>query len=268
MNEPARGDDRQVLLRVQDLEKRYDGAGQLSWAMSLGRLRRNGVDALRGVTLDVHAGEIVGLLGPNGSGKSTLLRCLAGLLAPTAGRVQVLGRQPASLTTDVRGSIGIVVRDDRSFNQRLSGRDNLWFFARLQALPRADLGERIESMLKRMALSQVADRPYRQYSSGMKQRLSVARALLGHPKVLLMDEATSGLDPGKRDVFYSVLTEIVQTEGIACVYATHELAEAQYLCHRVVVLDRGRVSAQGRYLEVERVAEQLFLRERTEEDVS
>lgn len=268
MTDPARGDDRQVLLRVQDLEKRYEGAGWVSWASSLGRLPRDPVVALRGVSLSVREGEIVGLLGPNGSGKSTLLRCIAGLLEPSAGRVDVLGKRPSSLTTDVRGNIGIVVRDDRSFNQRLSGRDNLWFFARLQGMPRANLDDKIARMLKRMALTGVADRAYRFYSSGMKQRLSVARALLGEPRVLLMDEATSGLDPGKRDVFYGVLTELAASDGLAVVYATHELTEAQYLCHRVIVLDGGRVSAAGRYLEVERVAEQLFHRERTEEDVA
>ena len=258
----------EVLLRVQDLEKRYAPAGFVSWASSLGRLRRTPVVALRGVSMDVRAGEIVGVLGPNGSGKSTLLRCVAGLLAPSAGRVEVLGRNPATLTTDVRGDIGIVVRDDRSFNQRLSGFDNLWFFARLQGLPRLDLEARIRNMLKRMALTEVGDRPYRYYSSGMKQRLSMARALLGHPRVLLMDEATSGLDPGKRDVFYAVLEELVRTDGLAVLYATHEMAEAQYLCERVVVLDRGIICASGRYLDVERTAEQLFIREQHETEAA
>ncbi|MFT4704131.1 MAG: ABC-2 type transport system ATP-binding protein [Bradymonadia bacterium] len=259
-------DSRELLLDVDGLEKVYEGAGWLSWASSLGRLRREPTDALCGLSIKIYAGEIVGLLGPNGSGKSTLLRCIAGLLTPSGGRLRVLGENPASFFTTVRGQVGIVVRDDRSFNQRLSGRDNLRFFARLQGLPDSEIDGRIDELLKRLALRSVGDRAYRYYSSGMKQRLSVARALLGRPRLLLMDEATSGLDPGKRDVFYAVLEELVEKEGIGVLFATHELSEAQYVCHRVVVLDAGMMIASGRYLEVEAAAEQLFRRERMEAD--
>lgn len=253
-----------VLLDIQHLGKVYAGAGWLTWALSLGRATRRTTQALDAVTLQVRAGEIVGLLGPNGSGKSSLLRCASGLLLPSTGTATVLGENPARITTRVRGRIGLVVRDDRSFNQRLSGRENLAFFAMLQQVPREQMADRIEQALVDLELQDVADRHFRYYSAGMKQRLSVARALLGDPAVLLMDEATSGLDPGKRGRFYSLLARLVQERGLGVLYATHDLTEAQYLCDRVLLLDGGRVVAQGAYLDVEPHAEALFRRETVE----
>lgn len=258
--------DADVILKVTDLEKVYQGADRLSWLASLGRLPREAKRALVDLSFSVAAGEIIGVLGPRSSGKSTLLRCVAGLMLPTSGRVDVLGKTPSTLTTDVRGRIGIVIRDDRSFNPRLSGRENLWVFARLQGVPLREIDERIDDMLRRMALERSADRPFRFYSPAMRQRLSVARAILGQPKLLLLDEPTRGLDPRKRDVFYRVLTELVEQEDIGVLYATHELAEAQYLCHRLLVLSRGQIVAEGEYLQVERAAEETFRRER-ERDV-
>lgn len=248
------------ILTVRELEKVYEGAGTVSWLASLGRLPRAPKPALGGVSFAVSEGEILGVLGPKTSGKSTLLRCIAGLILPSAGRVTVLGETPSTLSTEVRAQIGIVIRDDRSFNPRLSGRDNLWVFARLQGVPPGEIDARIDDMLRRMALDRSADRPFRFYTPAMRQRLSVARAILGRPKLLLLDEPTRGLPPRKRDVFYRVLTELVEEEGIGVVYATHELQEAQYLCHRVLVLSEGHVVAEGEYLQVERAAEDAFRR--------
>jgi len=260
---PAR-EDAPPLLMIDGVSKRYLGAGPIAWALSLGRAPRGDTLALDDVSMQVAPGEIVGLLGPNGSGKSTLLRCACGLLTPSRGTVRTLGEDPARIATTVRGRVGLVIRDDRSFNQRLTGLENLMFFAALQQIPRADVARRVREVMHELGLSAVAERPYRSYSSGMKQRLSVTRALLGQPELLLMDEATSGLDPGKRDAFYALLGRLIKERAMGVVYATHDLTEAQYLCDRVILLDEGRVVAQGEYLHVEPHAEALFRRERTE----
>ncbi len=254
-----------ALLSVQGLHKQYEPPGLLGRLLSFGRGRATAMHALAGVDLTVQRGEIVGLLGPNGSGKSTLLRCASGLLTPTSGTVRVDGQDPARVHTTLRGHIGLVVRDDRSFNHRLTGRQNLAFFAALQGVPRDRVEARCRHLLTSLHLTSVADRPFRFYSSGMKQRLSVARALLGEPSLLLMDEATAGLDPGKRSAFYDLLQKLIRERDIGVLYATHDLTEAQYLCTRVALLDEGRMVAEGDYLEVEPTAEALFRREATEE---
>lgn len=248
------------LLELDGIRKTYPGASPLTWALSLGRANRRPVEALRGVTLEVKTGEVVGLLGPNGSGKSTLMRCAAGLLSPSSGTVRVMGENPAGLRTELRGRIGLVSRDARSFNFRLSGEQNLSFYGRLQGLGGADLKSAVDRVLDQVQLSPWRSRPFRSYSSGMRQRLSLARALLNRPQLLLMDEATSGLDPGKRDRFYALLGRLVERESLGILYTTHDLREAQYLCKRVVLLDEGRIVSRGDYLDVEPIAESVFRR--------
>lgn len=247
-----------ALLAISDVRKRFEPTGTLTRLLSLGRTRGRAVDALRGVNLQVDAGEIVGLLGPNGSGKTTLIRCAAGLIRPDAGTVIALGANPAEDSHAVRGRIGLVLRDDRSFAWRLTGRDNLLFFARLQGIAPRHVDGRVRDVLEATSLDPVAEQPVRTWSTGMRQRLAVARALLGDPELLLMDEASSGLDPGRRDTFYSFLSTIVTERRIGVLYATHDLTEAQYLCDRVVLLDEGTVAAEGAYLDVEPSAEALF----------
>lgn len=250
----------EALLHIQDVRKRFPAPGPLIRLLSLGRAHREDVDALRGVSLSLAPGEVVGLLGPNGSGKTTLVRVAAGLVRPDSGDVTALGHDPASGRDGIRGRIGLVLRDDRSFAWRLSGRENLLFFARLQGLDDATAIRRIARVLEDTSLEPVAERPVRTWSTGMRQRLAVARALLSEPRILLMDEASSGLDPGRRDTFYTFLTELVEREQIAVLYATHDLTEAQYLCDRVVLLDEGSIAAAGAWLDVEPVAEALFRR--------
>ncbi|TVQ96778.1 MAG: ABC transporter ATP-binding protein [Deltaproteobacteria bacterium] len=249
-----------ALLDMDGVHKTFRAPGPILRALSLGRLHRGDVRALRGVHARVDAGEIVGLLGPNGSGKTTLVRCAAGLVRPDTGEVRTLGLDPALGEGGVRGRIGLVLRDDRSFAWRLTGRENLRFFGQLQGLSAGVLAERIEDTLQATRLESVADRPVRTWSTGMRQRLAVCRALLGNPSLLLMDEASSGLDPGRRDTFYTFLSTVVEERNIGILYATHDLTEAQYLCTRVLLLDEGAVAAEGSWLNVEPVAEALFRR--------
>ncbi len=246
-------------LRFEGVSKRFRGAGRMARALTLGRAPRDSVDALRDVSFNVGAREVVGVLGPNGSGKSTMMRLAAGLLSATTGQVIALGHDPAALSGGTRGRIGLVIRDDRAFNYRLSGRENLRVFGMLQRIPSDQLDERIANALERVRLSGVADRPFRTYSAGMKQRLGLGRALLGPPELLLMDEATSGLDPGLRERFYTLIRGLAE-EGIGALFATHDLTEAAEFCDRVILLDRGTIAASGTYAEIAAQANAVFQR--------
>ena len=151
--------------------------------------------ALDGVSLAVRPGEIEALLGPNGAGKTTLLRLLAGLMSPSAGSVRVLGQEVERRNREARGLVGLVPSGDRSFYLRISGLENLAFFGRLNGLRRRAAFERAAELLDHVGLADAAERPVGEYSHGMQKRLSVARALITDPAVLLVDEATHDLDP-------------------------------------------------------------------------
>jgi ABC-2 type transport system ATP-binding protein len=152
------------------------------------------VDALRGVDLAVGKGEIFGLLGPNGAGKTTLLKILACLVLPDRGVARIDGMD-VTRENEVKRRIGLVHTDERSFYWRLSARENLRFFARLYDVPGRRIESRIDELLARVDMTEAADRPFSEYSSGMKQRVAITRALLHDPPILLMDEPTRSLDP-------------------------------------------------------------------------
>ena len=221
--------------------------------------------ALRGISLEVGPGEVVGILGPNGAGKSTVLRCAAGLVSPTSGSVSVLGEPPTAGNGRVRSRIGWVAREDRSFNQRLTGRENLAFFARLSGLSGAELRERCSEVLGRTGLLSRADEPFRGWSAGMRQRLVIARALLGRPSLLLLDEPSTGLDPARRQLLHEVVARLASEERVAVLMASHDLDEVERLSDVVLVFAEGEVVARGSYREVESAAAALFDAERQRE---
>ncbi len=202
------------------------------------------VPALRGVSLRVRRGEIVGLLGPNGAGKTTLLKVLCGLVLPDEGRAEVLG-VPAG-APGLSRVLGLVHGDERSFYWRLTARENLDFFARLHGLVGAARRKRVAELLERVDLARDADRRFGDFSSGMRQRLAIARALIADPPVLLMDEPTRSLDPvsAARQREW-IREELHRGDGRTILIATHNLREAEQLCHRVAVLAAGRVRAAG-----------------------
>jgi ABC-type multidrug transport system ATPase subunit len=220
---------------------------------------------LRDVSFTLDPGEVLGVLGPARSSKSTLLRVAAGLIRPASGSVRVEGEDPTRVHTAVRGRIGLAGSHDRSFNPRLSARENLEFFARLHGFAsRSAAEEAIAGALEAMDLGGALTRPVGAFPTGLLLRLSIARALLGRPKLLLLDEPTSGLEHGRRDRFYALLGEMAGVRGMGLVWATRDLTEAQYLCSRVLLIDEGRISRDGLYLEVEPHAEALFRRESAE----
>jgi ABC-2 type transport system ATP-binding protein len=203
------------------------------------------------VSLDVHAGEFVGLLGPNGAGKTTLLKILATLIVPDRGTATVVGHDVVGDPAAVRRVIAPVLANERSLYWRLSARENLELFAALLQIPGRDSATRVSNVLEVVGLMDAGRKMVGQFSAGMMQRLLVARALLGQPRVLLLDEPTRSLDPSAAHAFRSFLREeLGMRRGCAVLVATHRTEEAFDLCDRVVVLNRGRVAASGRAVEL------------------
>ena len=215
------------------------------WSQILrGRLRGQPIRALDDVTFDVAEGEIVGLCGPNGAGKSTLLRILAGIVLPTLGTVRVLGVDAAQQDARHRARVGYAVSDERSFSWRLSGRQNLEFFAALHGLGLRQARDRVSQLINLLGVREYADRPFREYSSGMRQRFVLARGLLGDPSLLLLDEPTRGLDPRAAVSLASFICNTLarpHKKTILC--ATHDMGLLRAFCDRVLVLEAGRIVA-------------------------
>jgi len=203
------------------------------------------------VSLDVHAGEFVGLLGPNGAGKTTLLKILATLITPDRGTVTIGGHDAVADPASVRRVIAPVLANERSLYWRLSARENLELFGALLRLAPRETTSRVTEALDVVGLADTGRKMVGQFSAGMMQRLLIARALLGHPRVLLLDEPTRSLDPSTAHTFRAFLREeLARRRGCAVLVATHRTEEAFELCDRVLVLNRGRVAASGRATEL------------------
>ncbi len=211
-----------------------------------GRLHGRPVQALAGVSFTVAPGEIACVMGPNGAGKSTLVRILGGLLLPSAGQARLAGIDAGAGTSEFRRRVAFIVGDERSFHYRVTGRGNLLYFAALHGLPGGTARRKVDELLGRVGLTAAADRGYREYSRGMRQRLAVARGLLGDPDVLLLDEPTLGLDPrGARDLRAFLRDEIVRAAGRTAIVCSNDPAEARAMADRVLFLTGGRLSAEA-----------------------
>jgi len=208
--------------------------------------KRNVLTTLSGVNLKVKEGEVLGLLGPNGAGKSTLIKILCTLILPTVGEAYVNGYNVVKEGPQARSSIGFITTDERSFYWRLSGRENLQFFATLHNMPPSQVKARVEELLDVVHLKNRADEPFLNYSAGMKQRMAIARGLLNDPKVLFMDEPTRSLDPGAAKSLRDFIKDHIVTErGKTVLISTHQLDEAEQLCDTIAILDEGRIKVQG-----------------------
>jgi ABC-2 type transport system ATP-binding protein len=204
------------------------------------------VEAVRNLSLQVDTGELFGLFGHNGAGKSTLVRMLATLVRPTYGRAQINGFDLVRAEQQVRASIGLVASDERSFYGRLSGRDNLRFFATLQNVRRAHVEDRVAYSLRLFDLGNIAQRPFQTYSTGQRQRLNMARAILHDPPILFLDEPTKSMDVQTADFVKSLVKlELVGRQHKTVVFISHELYEMENFCDRVAVVNRGELRALG-----------------------
>ena len=201
------------------------------------------IRALDGVSLSIAPGEVFGLLGPNGAGKTTLIKILAGLVLPSEGTARIEGRD-SSEGRGARQVLGLVTSDERSFYWRLTGRENLRFFGRLHGMSASELKPLIPALLARVGLAEASEQAFSGYSSGMRQRLAFARALLHDPPVLLCDEPTRSLDPlAARSLRRFMQEDLNGRDGKTILLATHNLHEAAALCGRIAILSGGRIVA-------------------------
>jgi daunorubicin resistance ABC transporter ATP-binding subunit len=207
------------------------------------RKRFGGTEALAGVDLQVAEGEVLGLLGPNGAGKTTLVRVLATLLPPDAGTAEVFGMDVVRQAPSVRRAIGLTGQY-AAVDELLTGRENLRMFGELFHLSTRTARRRADELLERFELTDAADRPARTYSGGMRRRLDLASSLLIRPRLLFLDEPTTGLDPRSRNAIWQVTRELV-AEGTTLLLTTQYLEEADVLADRIAVIDHGRIIAEG-----------------------
>lgn len=200
--------------------------------------------AVQKVSLQIAPGERFGLLGPNGAGKTTLVKMLCTLIEPSSGTAVVAGH-PLQEGAAIRAAVGLVVSDERSFYWRLTARQNLTFFAALHGL-HGQIGQaRVTAVLHQLDLTAVADTPFSHFSSGMRQRLAIARALLHQPRILFLDEPSRSLDPQATAELHQLIRQLQAQQPLTLFLITHDMAEAETLCQRVALMRRGQIQVSG-----------------------
>ena len=214
-------------LAIADLEKRYP----------------TGVEALRGVSLDIESGEFFGLLGPNGAGKSTLIHCCTGLATPTAGSIRIFGNDAVHDYGEARLAVGLAPQDV-NLDWFLTAAETLDYHGGYFGMPKRERRERTEELLEAFSLTDKRDERTRTLSGGMKRRLILARALMHRPRVLILDEPTAGVDVELRLELWRYVQRINE-EGTTILLTTHYLEEAERLCDRIAFIHDGRIVAQG-----------------------
>lgn len=211
---------------------------------ALSKTYPGGKEAVREITLSLNAGEVFGFLGPNGAGKTTTVKLLTGMLTPTSGTCRVLDRDPAVEPEAVHACSGVVTEHAQMYDT-MSGLENLLFYAALYGVPAAEARRRAHSLLEQLELDEAAGQKLSAYSTGMRQRLSLARALIHRPRVLFLDEPTSGLDPESAQNVNRMIRELAREDGSTVFLCTHQLRYAQEICTRYGLIEAGRLLAEG-----------------------
>jgi ABC-2 type transport system ATP-binding protein len=209
-------------IQCRDLRKTYEGK----------------VEAVRGLSLEIHAGECFGLLGPNGAGKTTTIEILEGLLEPTSGEVTILGQSWRDHARDLRERLGISLQETK-LSEKLTVRETIALFSSFYREPRSPA-----EVLEQLQLTEKADAWVGKLSGGQRQRLAVATALVGNPKILFLDEPTTGLDPQSRRQLWDIIRGF-QRDGGTVLLTTHYMDEAERLCDRLAIVDHGQIIAEG-----------------------
>ena len=226
-----------------------EGAASTAVLLAEGLVKHfDGVAAVTGLDLTVHAGEVLGLLGPNGAGKTTTLRMLAGILPPTAGRIMLGGVDIRERPLEAKQRIGFLSGDTQLY-QRLTPREVLAYFGRLYSMDEARLAMRIEDSIRDLEMMPFADRPCATLSAGQKQRANIARAFLHEPDLLILDEPTTALDVlSGRFIVEAIRGR--KAAGKAILFSTHIMSEAEYLCDRITLMHEGRAVDSGTLAEL------------------
>ncbi len=205
--------------------------------------RFGAVSAVDGIDVEVQTGEAFGFLGPNGAGKSSTMRMVAAVSPPTAGTLRIFGLDPAADGPAIRARMGVVPQKD-TLDEELTVEENLWVYGRYFGLPWPHVRQRARELLEFASLTERAQDKVEPLSGGMKRRLTIARSLVNDPRLLLLDEPTTGLDPQARHVLWDRLFRL-KRQGVTLVLTTHYMDEAEQLCDRLVVMDKGRIVAHG-----------------------
>ncbi len=209
------------------------------------------VDAVNGINFHVGEGEIYGFLGPNGAGKTTTISIIAGILLADSGTVSIAGMDIRKDGRKIRSLLGVIPQEIALYEE-LSGRENLHFWGSLYGLSGRELRSAADRVLERVGLSERANDPVREYSGGMKRRINLCIGLLHHPRIILLDEPTLGIDPQARINILDIIREEV-SRGTTAIYTTHYLEEAENLCDRIAIIDNGRILAEGTLQELVRL---------------
>jgi lipooligosaccharide transport system ATP-binding protein len=248
-------------------------AVQLPLVHARGLVKRFGeLVAVDGVDFDVERGEAFGFLGPNGAGKTSTMRMIGCVSPPSGGTLSILGFDPVTNGADIRARLGVVPQQD-TLDMELTVRENIIIYGRYFGLPRGDLGRRADELIDFVQLNERANDKVEPLSGGMKRRLTIARSLVNDPEVLLLDEPTTGLDPQARHTVWDRLFRLKQ-RGVTLILTTHYMDEAEQLCDRLVVMDKGKIAAEGSPLELIRrystreVVELRFRHENRPEEVA
>jgi ABC-2 type transport system ATP-binding protein len=219
--------------------------------LKLRKKDRRVIVALQDINLTVGKGEMLIVLGRNGAGKTSLLKAMSTLVRPSCGTVRIFGYDVMKHERSVRLKVGYVVNDERSFYWRLTGRENLTFFASLYNIFGKESMRKVDELLDLMEIGDIADRPYSTYSGGQRARLSIARSMLHDPEVLLFDEITRQLDAGMRGKMLDLIgRKFIRDGEKTVVFATHNIEEARILGAEIVLLDSGRIKCGGRYSQI------------------
>ena len=202
------------------------------------------IQAVDGLSLEIQEGEIYGLLGPNGSGKTTTILILLGLTEPSGGEVRVAGFNPTREALKVKRIVGYLP-ENVGFYEDLTARENLRYIARLNGIPDRDSKQWIQEVLEQVGLSDVADRPVGTYSRGMRQRLGIADVLIKQPKLAILDEPTTGIDPEGASQILDMIVEMRNQQGLTILLSSHLLHQVQRVCDRVGIMHQGKLVAEG-----------------------
>ncbi len=232
-------------IEIVNLTKEFISARSLFSPLSYRFKKEDVTIAVNNINLQIREGELFGLIGPNGAGKTTLIKLLSSVILPTRGTAKVAGYDILQEEEKVKASIGVVSSDERSFYGRLTGRQNLDFFAKLYNLTLIQAKTKIKELSELLEIEE-PDKRFNEYSTGIKQRLSIARSLLNNPKVLFMDEPTKSLDPiASRNLRKFIRERLLQRQKITIFLATHNLDEIVYLADRLAIMDKGLIKASG-----------------------